>query len=270
MERDQVIKRNNVKVIGTGSRPLVFAHGLGLDQSSWNLIQPAFLDEYQVVLFDHVGCGESNLSFYDEQKYSTLNGYAVDLIELCEALELENTLFVAHSVSAMIGVIATLHRPALFDKMVFITPSPHYTHDPELNDGGFPRQQLDNIVADIDRNYAQWVRTNMPMLLNNPDKPELEKSLVHSFLKVDRKIAKRFALATFFSDYRKELLKFQVPSLIVQCRNDIMSPLQVGDYLHAHLDNNDLRVLDAEGHFPHLTDPLQVIDAIKHFLTKDQ
>ena len=267
MDPHQIIKRNNIKIVGNGEEPLVFAHGLGLDQKSWSLIQAAFLDDYKIVLFDHIGCGESDISFYEDQKYASLTGYAQDLVEICDALELQNSLFIGHSVSAMIGVIASLQSPAMFHKMVFVTPSPHYLNDPELDDGGFPRQQLDNIVASIDQNYATWVRTNMPLLLNNPDRPELEKSLINSFLKVDRRIAKRFALATFFSDYRKELLKFSVPSLILQCRNDIMSPLQVGDYLHAHLDNNDLKVLDAEGHFPHLTHPAQVIQAIKQFLS---
>jgi sigma-B regulation protein RsbQ len=268
MTRQQIIERNNINVLGRGEQPLVFAHGLGLDQTSWSLIEPAFQDDYKIILFDHIGCGGSDLSYYDETKYSSLKGYADDLADLCEMLELKNSLFVGHSVSAMIGIIASLQQPSLFDKMIFITPSPHYINDPELDDGSFPKEQLDSIVAEMDHDYAKWVRTNMPLLLHNPDKPEIQKYLTQSFLKVDRKIAKQFAVATFFSDYRKELLKFKVPSLILQCHSDIMSPLQVGDYLHAHLDNNDLRVLDAEGHFPHITDPLKVIDAIKDFLAK--
>jgi sigma-B regulation protein RsbQ len=270
MTRDHIVKRNNVNILGKGEQSLVFAHGLGLDQTSWSLVQPAFQDEFKCIMFDHIGCGNSDISSYDEKKYSTLGGYADDLVTLCELLEVKNARFVGHSVSAMIGIIASLKRPALFDKMIFITPSPHYINDPALDDGSFPKKQLDNIVTAIDENYAKWVRTNMPVLLNNPDKPELERSLIDSFLKVDRKIAKQFAIATFFSDYRKELLKFQIRSLILQCKNDIMSPLQVGDYLHAHLGNNDLRVLDAEGHFPHLTDPAKVISAIKAFLARTE
>ena len=263
---DPIISRNNIKVVGQGTQPLIFAHGLGLDQTSWQLVSPAFTDDFKVVTFDYVGCGLSDISCYDEKKYSTLDGYAVDLVELCEALDLEDTVFVGHSVSAMIGVIASLRKPGIFSRMIFITPSPHYVNDPELNDGGFTRKELDNIISSIDRNYQQWVRTNMKSILNNPDKPEIEHALVRSFLKVDQKIAKQFALATFFSDFRKELLTFNVPSLIVQCTNDIMSPLQVGDYLHAHLDNSTLNVLSAQGHFPHLTDPDEVIQAIKEFL----
>ena len=268
MESETIQRRNKVTIAGTGAKTIIFAHGLGLDQTSWTEILPAFSDKYRIVTFDHVGCGLSDISFYDEKKYATLRGYADDLVEICEVFHLDDSIFVGHSVSAMIGVIASLKKGTCFSKMVFIAPSPHYIHDPELNDGGFPKDQLDSIITSIDRNYTEWVKSNIPTILNNPDKPQIEKSIVRSFLKVDQKIAKQFALATFFSDYRKELLKFNVPSLILQCKNDFMSPLQVGDYLHAHLDNNTLMILDANGHFPHLTDPKKVIKAIKGFLKR--
>lgn len=267
METEEIQRRNKVTIRGNGPRAIIFAHGLGLDQTSWNGILPAFSGKYKIVTFDHVGCGLSDMSFYDETKYATLRGYAEDLVEICEVLHLDHSIFVGHSVSSMIGVIASLKSRTCFSKMIFIAPSPHYIHDPELNDGGFPKDQLDSIITSIDRNYSEWVRLNIPTILNNPDKPDIENALIKSFLRVDQKIARQFALATFFSDYRKELLTFNIPSLILQCKNDIMSPLQVGDYLHAHLDNNTLKVLDADGHFPHLTHPKKVVNAIRDFLT---
>lgn len=259
-----IVKRNNVRILGRGKQPMMFAHGFIGDQNIWRFVSPAFEEKYRVILFDYVGTGESDSSTYHEQRYANLEGYARDVIEICEALHLSDVVFVGHSVSGMIGLIAAIGNPEYFSSMIFIGPSPCYLNEKQYH-GGFEKSDVYAFLENMEKDFLGWAKETAAAVINDPDKPEFEQELVAGLLKRDRKMMKNFALATFFSDYRKELLKFKIPCLILQCRNDKMVPVQVGDYLHAHLENSTLNILNAKGHFPNLTAPDEVIAGMLRF-----
>jgi sigma-B regulation protein RsbQ len=167
-----VLLRNNVKVFGLGTAPIVFAHGYGCDQDMWRFVTPAFEDEYEIVLYDHVGFGKSDLTAFRPDKYSTLSAYAQDLIEICYELGLQQVIFVRHSVGAMIGMLAAIREPTLFKTLVLIGPSPCYINDGEYV-GGFARQDIDGLLEFLDSNHLGWSNTMAPVIMGNPDRPEL-------------------------------------------------------------------------------------------------
>lgn len=261
-----VQNQHAVKVTGKG-QPIVFGNGLGLDQSNWSLILPALSQKFQCITFDYAGTGSSESSKYDEKRYSDLSGNALDLIDICSELKLKTIIYVGHSIGAMTGILAAIERPDLFKKLILIAPSPRYLDEAPDYYGGQTAANVQNLLSGIDDDYEGWVRKNIPFMLNNPAKPDIEKRLIEMFLKLDKHVAKHFAYVTFFSDYREQLLQFKIPSLIVMCRNDVVSPIQVGDYLHAHLINSTLKVLNAQGHFPQLTNPDQVVSVIMDYLS---
>ncbi|MDP9190120.1 MAG: alpha/beta hydrolase [Acidobacteriota bacterium] len=260
-----VIARNNVKVFGKGTRPMLFAHGFGCDQNMWRLITPAFEDDYRIVLFDYVGAGKSDLSAYDEKRYATLDGYARDVLEICSALDLEDVIFVGHSVSSMIGVLAAAKEPQRFSRLLMIGPSPRYVNDAEYV-GGFERKDLEGLLDLMDRNYIGWASFLAPVIMKNDDRPELGHELQESFCSTDPKIARRFAEATFFADNRSDLAGVEVPSLIMQCSEDAIAPLEVGTYLQRTMPNSTLRIMRATGHCPHLSHPEETIEVMKGYL----
>jgi sigma-B regulation protein RsbQ len=260
-----VLRRNNVTVSGRGTRAMVFAHGYGCDQNMWRLIAPAFADEYRIVLFDHVGSGRSDLSAYDRAKYSTLRGYADDLLELCQELGVENGVFVGHSVSAMIGVLAAIERPECFDRLVLIGPSPRYVDDQGYV-GGFSRADIDGLLEFQDSNYLGWASTLAPVIMGNAERPELAEELAGSFCRTDPDVAKQFAAVTFLSDNRADLPNARTRALILQCSEDAIAPRAVGEYVHRHLPDSELVVLQATGHCPHLSAPEETVAAMKAFL----
>jgi sigma-B regulation protein RsbQ len=260
-----VLERNNVKVLGNGEIPMMFSHGFGCDQHMWRLITPAFLDSHQVILFDHVGAGQSQLSAYDRTKYSSLQGYAEDVLEICSTLALTDVVFVGHSVSAMIGVLAAIKEPQRFDRLVLIGPSPRYINDRDYV-GGFTRQDIEDLLEFQDRNYLGWSANLAPVIMGNQDRPELTEELQNSFCRTDPEIAKQFAAVTFLSDNRADLARLQTRSLIVQCQDDVIAPMAVGEYVRCHLPNCDMVVLNATGHCPHLSAPEATIAAIQSFL----
>ena len=260
-----VVQRNNVTVVGEGTRPMVFAHGYGCDQHMWRLITPAFADTHRLVLFDHVGSGRSDLGAYDRARYSSLQGYADDVLEICEELGLERPVFVGHSVSAMIGVLAAIKQPERFDSLVLIGPSPRYINDGDYV-GGFTRRDIDELLEFQDSNYLGWASSLGPAIMGNPDRPELAAELTNSFCRTDPDIAKQFAAVTFLSDNRADLPKVTTRSLLLQCRQDVIAPLAVGEYVHRHLADSRLVVIDATGHCPHLSAPDETIAAMKSFL----
>lgn len=264
---NEIIKRNNVKVSGFGAAPMVFAHGFIGDQNQWRHVAPSFYATNKVVLFDYVGSGKSDVAAYDAARYSSLAGYAKDLIEVCEATEVRDVVFVGHSVSSMIGLLAAIEKPDLFSKLVFVAPSPCYINDKDYN-GGFDRREIDLMMTELDVNPTSWARETLPIVVNNPDQPNVAEELHQAMLSAEHRILKQFAITTFFSDHRRDLLRLDRPCLILQASQDVMAPLQVGDYLHAHLEKSKLRVLHAKGHFPHLTAPREVVAAIKEFLEK--
>jgi sigma-B regulation protein RsbQ len=259
------LTRNNVAVSGSGPRAMIFAHGYGCDQNMWRAITPAFADDYKIVLFDHVGAGRSDLSAYDRKKYSSLQGYADDVLEICDALEIRDGIFVGHSVSAMIGILAAIKNPAVFERLILIGPSPRYIND-EGYTGGFSREDIAGLLEFQESNYLGWSRTIAPVIMGNADRPQLAEELTNSFSRTDPEIAKQFAAVTFLSDNRADLPMARTPSLIIQCREDAIAPLAVGEYVHAHLPGSRLMVIDATGHCPHLSAPEATIAAMKEYL----
>lgn len=225
----------------------------------------AFLKDYKVVLFDYVGSGDSDLSQYDKRKYSTLEGYACDVIDIIEALDLHDIIFVGHSVSSMIGMIAALQIPEVFKKLVFIGPSPRYLNDGEYI-GGFNAGDLENIFELIADDYVGWSKQLAPVVMDTPSKPELSEFLQECFEATDPSVALAFAMATFKADYRDKLKHLEVPSLTLQSPHDIMAPLSAGEFIHKNTPENFLVVMKATGHFPHISAPEETIREIKEFI----
>ncbi|GAB3297394.1 alpha/beta fold hydrolase [Hymenobacter humi] len=260
-----VLKRNNVTVSGTGSQAMVFVHGFGCDQHMWRLVAPAFEDRYRVVLLDLVGAGKSDLTAYDPARYSTLQAHADDVLEVLRALDLHEATVVGHSVSAMIGVLAAIREPARIARLVLVAPSPRYLNDVGYT-GGFEQADIEELLETMDNNYLGWSAAITPVIMAHPDRPELTAELNNSFCNTDPTIARHFARVTFLSDNRADLPKLRTPTLILQCAQDALAPLAVGDYLHQHLANSQLNVLDTSGHCPHLSAPQTTIAAINLFM----
>ncbi|HEV2529134.1 MAG TPA: alpha/beta hydrolase [Thermomicrobiales bacterium] len=263
-----VVRRNNVTLLGDGSQPMLFAHGYGCDQQMWRLVAPAFAPTHRLVLFDHVGAGSSNLSAYDRTKYSSLRGYAQDVLEICAELDLRRVVFVGHSVSAMIGVLAAIEEPDRFERLVLVAPSPRFVNDDGYI-GGFSRQDIDDLLEFQDSNYLGWASGMAPVVMGASDRPELADDLHASFCRTDPEIAKQFAAVTFLSDNRSDLPRVPVRSLVLQCREDALAPTSVGDYVHRHLRDSELVVVDTTGHCPHLSAPTETVAAIESFLMRD-
>lgn len=261
-----VLSRNNVKVFGRGSQPMIFAHGFGCDQNMWRFVTPAFADDYRIVLFDYVGSGKSDLAAYDKQRYGKLDGYAQDLLDVCHALELERVVFIGHSVSSMVGVLAANREPSLFEHLILVGPSPRYINDPPYV-GGFERHDIEELLDTMEKNYIGWANFLAPAIMKNPERPELSAELTESFCSTDPVIARRFAEATFFGDNRADLPKVRVTSLILQCSEDIIAPQSVGEYVHRETPDSTLHLMKATGHCPHMSDPAETIDAIKSYLS---
>ena len=260
------LQRNNVVVQGRpDGRPMVFAHGFGCDQNMWRLVWPAFADDHRIVLFDHVGAGGSDVSAFDADRYASLQGFADDVLEICHELDLTDVVFVGHSVSAMIGVLAAAQEPERFGRLVLIGPSPRYIDD-EGYSGGFSRADIDGLLASMDSNYLGWSSQMAPVIMGNEDRPELGEELTNSFCRADPEIARQFARVTFLSDNRGDLARVRTPSLILQCSRDAIAPEAVGDYVNERLPDSRLVQLEATGHCPNLSAPDETIRAMKAFL----
>jgi sigma-B regulation protein RsbQ len=260
-----VIERNNIRISGAGSQPIMFAHGFGCDQNMWRYVVPAFEAAYRTVLFDHVGAGRSDRSAYDKRKYATLDGYAADVLEICRELDLSDVVFVGHSVAAMVGVLAAAKEPSRFAKLVLIGPSPRYIDDPEYV-GGFSHQDIEGLLEALQSNYLGWSSTMAPVIIGNADRPELAEELTNSFCRADPEIAAHFARVTFLSDNRADLRKVATPALILQCSDDVIAPDAVGEYVHRHMPGSRFVKMRATGHCPNLSAPDETIAAIKSFL----
>ncbi|RNI27935.1 alpha/beta hydrolase [Rufibacter immobilis] len=261
----EALKRNNVTVKGNGSKTLLFAHGYGCDQNMWRFITPAFEDEYKIVLFDHVGFGAADTSSYSLERYATLQSYAVDILEICEELNLKDVVLVGHSVSAMIGVMAAILEPDTFSKLILIGPSPRYINDEDYT-GGFTQEGIEGLLASLDSDYLNWSTTMAPVIMGNPDQPQLGQELAQSFCRSNEMVAKDFARITFLSDNRDDLRNLKTPTLIMQCSEDVIAPLSVGEYMHQNIPNSKLVVLKATGHCPNLSAPQETIAVMKEFL----
>jgi sigma-B regulation protein RsbQ len=262
-----VAARNRVRVSGVPmGRPMVFAHGYGCDQEMWRLVAPDFEVDHRVVLFDFVGAGRSDLSSYDPERYGSLRGYATDVVEICRELELSDVVFVGHSVSAMVGVLALQQAPELFGALVMVGPNPRYVDD-EGYVGGFTRGDIAGLLGALDANHLGWSTQMAPVIMGNPDRPELGEELTNSFCRTDPDIARQFARVTFLSDNRADLPGVAVPTLVLQCSDDVIAPDVVGRYVHEHIPGSVFTRLAATGHCPHLSAPEETIAAIRAFLS---
>ena len=262
-----VLERNAVRVSGVaGGRPIVFAHGFGCDQGMWRFVAPDFEVDHRVVLFDQVGSGRSDLSAYDPEKYGSLRGYAADLVEICRELELTDVVFVGHSVSAMIGVLAFEQAPELFGALVMVGPSPRYVNDDDYT-GGFSRADIAGLLDSLESNHLGWSAQMAPVIMGNPDRPELGEELTSSFCRTDPAVASQFARVTFLSDNRADLSAVTVPTLVLQCSDDVIAPEVVGRYVHDAIPGSVFTKLAATGHCPNLSAPEETTAAIRAFLT---
>ncbi|MFJ7970509.1 alpha/beta fold hydrolase [Psychrobacillus sp. NPDC096389] len=262
-----VLLRNNVNITGKGTRAMLFAPGFGCDQNMWRFVAPAFEENYRTILFDYVGSGKSDYNAYSPSKYSKLHGYAQDLLEICAALDLKEITFIGHSVGSTIGMLASIQQPDLFEHLIMIGPSPRYLNDHPDYIGGFEKEDLDGLIDMMEMNYIGWSNYLSKVIMKNPDRPELSKELEESFCSTDPTVARQFAIATFFSDNREDLRKVAVPSLILQCAEDVIAPSEVGNYMHRHLPDNTLRFMQATGHCPHMSHPEETIQLISEYLT---
>ncbi|HST38540.1 MAG TPA: alpha/beta hydrolase [Conexibacter sp.] len=261
-----VLQRNNVVISGAqDGRPIVFAHGFGCDQAMWRFVAPAFERDHCVVLFDHLGAGGSDVGAYDFERYASLDAYAEDVVEICAALDLEDVVFVGHSVSAMIGVLAARLDPARFGALVLVGPSPRYVDDDGYV-GGFADDEIDELLESLESNYLGWSSAMAPAIMGNPERPELGQELTNSFCRADPAIARQFAEATFRSDNRADLASVRVPTLVLQCSDDVIAPVAVGEYVHAQIPGSSFVLLDATGHCPNLSAPEATIAAMREFL----
>jgi len=263
-----VQQRNHVQVFGTGPATMFFAHGFGCDQNMWRFLAPAYAKRYRTVLFDHVGSGSSDLSAFDKEKYGSLHGYADDVLEIVKEFSEGPALFVGHSVSAMIGMLANLKDPSRFAAQIMIGPSPCYINDGDYI-GGFSRKDIDSLLETLESNYLGWSSNMAPVIMGAPDQPELGAELTNSFCRTDPEIAKHFARVTFLSDVRPEVSKLTTPTLIVQCTDDFIAPVTVGEYLQRALSHSTLSIIDNVGHCPHLSAPSLSANAIDAFLVKE-
>jgi len=264
-----VLTRNAVTLTGRGDKPLIFLHGYGTDQTMWRYIAPQFEGSHSVVTYDHTGSGRSNRHLYDKHKYGTLHGYADDLIEICEALSLTEVRIVAHSVGCMIALLAARKRPDLFERFMLLGPSPCYLNLDGYN-GGFDREGIAELLAFLEMNLEGWATHLAPMVMANPERPELAAELQAYFIRNDPDIAHHFANVVFLSDHRGDLARVTTPTLIMQCRDDIIAPMAVGDHMHAAMPSSELVVLDTHGHYPHLSAPQVVAQALHAYLGRVQ
>ncbi len=241
---------------------MLFAHGFGCDKAMWRSVAPAFEADHRVIVFDHVGAGGSDLAAYDPERYATLDGYARDVLEICAALALEDVVFVGHSVSAMVGVLAANAEPGRFGQLVLVGPSPRYIDDAGYT-GGFTRADIEELLDSLDSNFLGWSSAMAPVIMGNPERPELGEELTNSFCRTDPEIAGRFARVTFLSDNRADLARVTVPTLVLQCREDAIAPPAVGAYVQQAIPGSALVELDATGHCPNLSAPAETIAAIR-------
>ncbi len=259
-----IFERHNVNILGNGKRTILFAHGYGCDQIMWRFLTPAF-EDYRVVLFDLVGAGKSDISKYSREKYATLDGYADDILEIIHAVSGAPAIFVGHSVSSMIGVLAAIKRPEAFERLVLVGPSPCYINDGNYV-GGFTKNDIKELLQTLDENHLGWSRAMAPVIMKNEDRPELARELEESFCRTDPEVAKHFARVTFLSDNRADLPLLKIPALVLQCAEDSIAPPSVCEYVHRHIVGSSLVQLQATGHCPHLSAPKETTHAIRAYL----
>ena|SRR5688500_9876448 len=256
---------HNIHITGNGTQPMLFAHGFGCDQTIWRYVTEAFEDKYKVILFDYIGSGKSDITYYNKERHSALQGYADDVLTICKDLQLQDVIFIGHSVSCMIGMLAAIRQPELFSQLIMISPSPCYINDGDYK-GGFERKQVDELFETMEHNLIEWASFLGPAIMGNPDKPELGEEMKERFCQGDAEITKKFARVSFFSDSRDQLKLLKIPSLIMQCREDVLVPTVIGHYMQDQMQQSTLLHLQATGHCPHLSAPNETINVIRNYL----
>ena len=270
INKTDVYRRNNLRVLDAEGPVILYAHGFGCNQTMWNKITPTFRQTHQQILFDYVGSGQSDLSAFDPHRYSNLQGYALDILEICDALGITSGVtFVGHSVSCSAGILASIARPELFDRLILIGPNPCFVNDPPDYVGGFEKQDLEGLLDLMEQNYIGWAHYLAPVVSAQGEEDVVTAELSDSFCSTDPETTKVFARTTFFSDNRVDLAKVTRPCLILQHRNDTLAPLAVGEYVHAHLPGSTLKILEVQGHCGHMSAPLLVAEAIRAFINDD-
>ena len=265
---DYILKRNNVQTLGQGTQTVMLAHGFGCDQNMWRFLTPFLEAEYKIVLFDYTGAGQSDVSHFDKERYSKLSGYAQDVIEICDALNLSDILFVGHSVSSIIGTLAANARPELFGQLVLVCPSPSFLNfEPDYH-GGFEREDLEELLNLMDKNYIGWANYLAPLVMGAEAGEEFTQELSDSFCSTDPTYLKPFAQATFLSDHRSDLGKTEHPVLIQQSANDTLASVEVGQYMAAKIPTSKIDIIEASGHCLHMTNPDSVYNSITSFLAE--
>jgi sigma-B regulation protein RsbQ len=263
-----IAERCHVHLSGPGDgQPMVFAHGFGCDQNMWRYVAPRFQQHHRIVLFDWVGAGHSDLSAYDPERYSDLRGYAQDLLALCAELDLHDVIYIGHSVAAMIGVLAAKAEPERFAGLVLVGPSPRYVDDGDYR-GGFSDADIAELLDSLDSNYLGWSAQMAPVIMGNPDRPQLGEELTMSFCRTDPDIARNFARVTFLSDNRADLADVKTPTLVLQTEHDVIAPVEVGRFVAEQMPNATMALLPASGHCPNLSAPDATAAAIAEFLPR--
>lgn len=262
----KILKRNNVNVIGEGEKTIVFGHGLACDQKIWNAILPDFEEDYRIVLYDYVGSGNSDFTAFDPKRYNNMHGYAQDLLEILEAIEAEKVIFIGHSVSAMVGILASIEKPEYFERLILIGSSPRYLNDQPNYHGGYDESDIEELITMMEMNFSGWATLAAASFMNNPDRPLLTEQLIEVYNEEDPAMMKSFAEVVFLSDHRQDLPEVTIPSLIMQCSEDSIVPLESAEYLHKHLKNSKMIVMEATGHYPQLSYPDETVHTILEYL----
>jgi sigma-B regulation protein RsbQ len=261
-----ILSRNNVSIKGEGEQTMILAPGFGCDQTVWNAVSALFERDYRVILFDYVGMGKSDITAFDPDKYSDLSGYAQDVLDVCSALNLKDAIFVGHSVGGIIGLLASLQHPEYFSGLIMIGPSPCYLNEPPEYYGGFEKEDLTGLIDMMDKNYIGWATMFASTITNNPERPDVAGELEHRFCSTDPVIARKFAEACFFADNREDLQNVTVPSLIMQCADDVIAPAAVGEYMNRHIPGSTITYMNATGHCPHMSHPEETYQLIREYL----
>lgn len=263
---NRILAQYNVTVFGKGETHMLFAHGFGCDQNMWRFVTPGFEDHFKIVLFDFVGHGKSDLRAYDPERHASLNGYAQDVLDVCRALDLSKVVLVGHSVGAIICMLAAITESERFESLVMVSPSPRYIDDEPDYKGGFSRAAIMGLLEAMEESDEGWADFLAPQVMRNLDRPGLTEELKRSFCSTDPMVARQFARITFLSDHRNDLTKVRIPTLVLQCSEDVIAPLGVGQYVAEHIPGSTFRILSATGHCPHMSAPFETIEAIKQFL----
>ncbi len=265
--QESIIDRYNITFHGQGEQVILFAHGFGCDQNMWRFVAPAFEQDYKLVMFDYIGHGRTSPEHYNRDRYASLQGYAQDILDICHALELDNVILVGHSVSSMIGALACIQEPDRFARLIMVGPSACYINDGAYV-GGFERQDIESLLEMMDGNFLGWANALGPTIMGNGDRPELGQELTDSFCKTDLDVAQQFARVTFYGDNRSDLPKLRTPSLVIQSLEDVIAPVEVGEYVAKNIPNSSFRMISATGHCPHLSAPSETVEAIREYLSR--